>query len=121
MNDKVKILETANKKVATEKEFIAYFVSKYIEIEHITEDTIISTLNCTLENYYKLGLCRTPDINASDYLKRLNNISNYIGISSVELNKIIKRVNSVLQFTETKVDESSYLMAARDKNKKNDK
>lgn len=118
MSDKVKLLEAANKKVAIDREFIAYFLSSYIEIEHTTKDAIMATLNCDFESYYKLGLCKAPSIYAEDYLDRLNKISSYINISSLELNKILKRVNSVLQFTRAETDESSYLMAARDKKKK---
>lgn len=118
MSDKVKILQAANKKVSTDQEFIAYYFSKYLDIENVTESTIMSMLNCSTEKYYKLGLCKAPKVNAEDYLDRLDNISVYIGISSADLNKIIKRVDSVLHFTRTATDESSYLMAARDKKKK---
>jgi hypothetical protein len=49
----------------------------------------------------------------------LNNICVYIGISTLELNKIIKRVYSILQLREaTTTNENSLLMAARDKKKK---
>lgn len=119
MNDKVKLLEMANKKVAGDKEFIAYFLSNYIQIEHITDDVVMTSLNCNAESYYKLGLCKAPSITDESYLDRLNNICTYIGISTLELNKIIKRVSSVLQLRDATTDEKSLLMAARDKKKKN--
>jgi hypothetical protein len=123
MSDKVRLLELANKKVADDSDFIAYFFTKYSEIEKKSQQEIISTLNCSFENYYKVGLCRIPDINETDFLQRLNNISQYSNISSLELNKIIKRVNSVLKFSDNinLQNTSPFLMAARDKKKKDKK
>jgi hypothetical protein len=119
MSDKLKLLETANRKAASDRGFIAYCLLKYSEIEQKTEQEIISSLNCQLEDYYKLGLCRTPDVNSNDFLLRLNNISSYTHVSAIELNKIIKRVNAVLKFSDANTQvENSYLMAARDKKKK---
>jgi hypothetical protein len=119
MNDNIKLLEMASKKAATDRDFIAYFLSNYIQIEHTSEDVVMTSLNCNVENYYRLGLCRAPNITDENYLDRLNNICVYIGISTLELNKIIKRVYSILQLREvTTTNENSLLMAARDKKKK---
>lgn len=117
MNDKIKLLELATKKIAANKDFIAYFLDQYQLIEHITEEALMETLQCDIESYYKLGLCKAPSINAKTYLDQLNNISLYIGISSLELNQIIKRVTAVMQLKDTNAD-NHYLMAARDKKKK---
>lgn len=120
MNDKIKLLEFANKKAATDKEFIAYFLNQYLDIEQTTEDAIIAMLNCNTENYYKLGLCKAPNITDNSYLDRLNKISFYVGISSLELNKIIKRVNTVIHLRSIIINSEKHLLiAARDK-KKND-
>ena len=119
MSDKLKLLETANKKASQDNDFIAYYLRKYLEIEQLTVPQMIAILNCPMEDYYKLGLCRAPDVASTDFLQRLTSIGNYSHISVIELNKIIKRVNSIEKIsnidTETK---PAYLMAARDKNKK---
>jgi hypothetical protein len=99
MNDKIKLLEVANKNASQDPGFISYFLQKYIAIESSSEPAIIQALNCSIESFYKLGLCHAPDVNSPDYLTRINIICNYIGISAIELNKIIKRVNSITQLT----------------------
>lgn len=119
MSDKLKLLEQANKKVATDKDFFAFFLRQYLEIEQIDKEAILSMLNCDNETYNRLGLCKAPGITENDYLVRLNNIFSYLGISVIELNKIIKRVNTVIQLRESNTS-NSYLMAARDKKKKDD-
>lgn len=119
MSHKLKLLKTANKNIETDSGFFAHYLGKYSEIENVSETDIISMLNCTTENYYKLGLCKAPPVNSKDFVQRLNNISDYTGISVLTLNKIIKRVHSVLKISEiNKHADTSYLMAARDKNKK---
>ncbi|MFL5788100.1 MAG: hypothetical protein ACJ748_08605 [Flavisolibacter sp.] len=118
MNNKIKLLEVANKKAAEDPAFIAYFLNKFMTIENTSELAIIQLLNCSTESFYKLGLCQAPNVNLPDYLNRINTICSYVGISAIELNKIIKRVNSVTQLTGSSTNDISYLMAARDKKKK---
>jgi len=119
MNDKLKLLEQAVRKAENDSSFIAYFINKYNTFEKTTEQEIISNLNCSLEDYYKLNLCRVPDADANDFIERLNKISQYTNTSMLELNKIIKRVSSILKFAEPADygNHSAFLMAARDKQK----
>jgi hypothetical protein len=121
MSEKIKMLELASNKAATDSGFIAYLMSKYLEIENISEQEILSTLHCSEEDYHKLKLCRVPDINANDFVSRLNKISEYTNSSSVELNKIIKRANSILRLSGDNIEQHNYLMAARDKQNKEKK
>jgi hypothetical protein len=118
MSNKIKLLKVANKKAAQDPCFLAYYLSRYITIERTSEPAIIQTLNCSTEAFYKLGLCHAPDVNLPDYLTRINTICSYIGISAIELNKIIKRVSAVTELTSSRPNEISFLMAARDKKKK---
>jgi hypothetical protein len=121
MTDKIRLLEHAARKVEADSGFIAHLIKKYLEIENISEQEILSTLHCSAEDYYKLNLCRVPDINANDFVSRLNKISNYTNSSAIELNKIIKRANSILRLSGSDVDQHNYLMAARDKQNKDKK
>lgn len=121
MTDRIKLLEHAARKVEVDSGFIAYLMKKYLEVENISEQEILSTLHCSVENYYKLNLCRIPDINASDFVSRLNKISEYTNSSAIELNKIIKRANSILRLSGSDVEQHNYLMAARDKPNKDKK
>lgn len=117
MSDKLKLLELANKKVADDKDFIAYFLVKYCEIEKTTRERVIDNLRCDIEQYYKLSLCRVPNSIENDYIQRLSTICEYTSIPVLELNKIIKRVNSTTAFLNSN---DTFLIAARDKNKRND-
>lgn len=121
MTDKLRLLEHAARKVESDSGFIAYLMKKYLDAENISEQEIQSTLHCSVEDYYKLNLCRVPDINANDFVVRLNSISQYTNTSAIELNKIIKRANSILRLSGSNVEQHNYLMAARDKQNKDKK
>lgn len=116
MNEKLEILEMAAKKVSSDGGFIAFIVMKYLEFEKISQKELVSILGCSEEDYYKLLLCRAPEVNASDFVKRLTNICQYTNASMIELNKIIKRTVSLLNLSESQ----EYFMAARDKNGKDE-
>lgn len=118
MSEKIKMLELASEKAANDRGFIAYLMKKYLEVENISEQEILLKLHCSIEDYYKLNLCRVPDINANDFVTRLNNISQYTNTSAIELNKIIKRANSILRLRGSGVEQHNYLIAARDKQNK---
>jgi len=118
MNDKIKLLRLANNKITDNSEFIAFYLKKYGEFEKVSEKEICSNLNCSIEDYYKLALCKAPDVKANDFTSRLNNISQYTGIAVFGLSKIIKRVHSIMTFSEN--ESTAYLMAARDKNNRKD-
>ncbi len=118
MSDKIKLLQLANVKIADNSEFIAFYLKKYGEFENVSEKEICSNLNCSVEDYYKLALCKAPDVNSNEFASRLNNISQYTGIAVFGLSNIIKRVHSIMKLSEN--ESTTYLMAARDKNKKSD-
>lgn len=116
MNDKIKLLELANKQIASNEEFLAYVLNQYSEIEHVTTEAIMEMLECNIESYYKLGLCKAPITAHANYITELNKVTDYVGISAISLNKIIRRVDTIMQLRNSNTE--NYLMAARDKNKK---
>lgn len=118
MSSKLRLLETAHEKASEEKRFLAFFLKKYEEIENADTAAVLAMLNCSLESYYKLGLCLTPNTASGNYLTELNKICNYIEVPVLLLNQIIKRVDSVVKFSEDELQNNGVLMAARDKNKK---
>jgi hypothetical protein len=119
MSETEKLLELAFKKVDEDNDFMAFVLKKYLETEKISEQELLSSLSCSLEDYYKLALCRVPKTDAQNFVERLNNISQYTHISTLELNKIIKRVDAILKFADSS-NNNTLLMAARDK-KNNEK
>ncbi|WP_276348833.1 hypothetical protein [Daejeonella sp. JGW-45] len=118
MNDKIKLFEMANKKLANDSGFIAYYLKKYQELESVSANAICSELNCSEENYLRLSLCKTPDAYAEDFSTRINDISQHTGVSPFGLSKIIKRVANILKLSENV--SPAFLMAARDKKRNND-
>ena len=116
-SDKIKLLKMAIPKVSNDKKYFAYFLNEYIRIEHMSEENVISNLKCSLEDYYKLSLCKISETNSSNYLSDLNAICSYIDIPIVELNKIIKRVEAINMLSDFNLANGN-LMAARDKGKK---
>ncbi len=113
MNEQLRLLELANKRAANDKEFIGYILKKYGEIEKCSNEEIRSKLNCSLKDYYRLSLCKTPSIDSSDFIEQLNRVAAHSNISMMELNALIKRVVSVEKFSEAK--SNTWLIAARDK------
>lgn len=115
MNEQLRLLDLANKKAASDNEFIGYILKKYGEIENHSEVEICAKLNCSLEDYYRLSLCKTPEVNSNDFVEQLNRIATHSNVSMMELNTLIKRVVSILKFSGAQGN--SFLMAARDKGK----
>ncbi len=118
MDDKLKILEITSRKISSDRDFMSFVLNKYIELEKKSEQDLIDVLKCSMEDYYKLSLCKVPNSTSIDFIDKLNNISEYTHASIIELNKIIKRVDAIIHLPLSE-NNSSYLMAARDK--KNDK
>ena len=119
MNEQLRLLELANKKAANDDEFIGFILKKYAEIESLSEEDVRAKLNCSLEDYYRLSLCKTPEVNSTGFVEQLNRIATHSNVSMMELNTLIKRVVSILKFSNA--GSNSFLMAARDKGKDTDK
>ena len=115
MNTKLNFFKSAIACVEDKPDFMANTLKKYRELEKISESELINILQCSVNDYYKLALCTKPDFAESDFKSRLSVISEYAGIDTNILTKIIKHVYTVSRFT---VDTGAILMAARDKEKK---
>lgn len=115
MSDKIRLFEQASDKLSNNREFMAFYLEKYQEIERINQQDLCSQLNCSQEEYYNLALCKAPKADSEEFISRLNSIGQYTGVPVLGLSNIIKRVNTVL--TLSKQTDKNYLIAARDKNK----
>lgn len=116
MSDKIKLLELAFKNISEDRNFLSFYLLKYLDIEKVSQQEVMKNLNSSLENYYRLGLCRVPDSSSSSYIEQLNKISEHSHVSTLGLNTIIKRVDAILKFSD--VTDNSFLMAARDRKAK---
>lgn len=118
MTTNLNLFKSAIERVENDHEFMAYTLKKYREFEKISEPKLMEVLDCSMEDYCKLALCKVPDIKDADFGERLTVISEYTNIVSGRLTKVIKHVNTVLKFT---TSSGTILMAARDKEEgKND-
>jgi hypothetical protein len=112
MITKLNLFKNAITRVENDHEFMANTLKQYCEFEKISESELISILDCSLEDYYKLALCKSPDITESDFKSRLAIISEYVNIDTSRLTKVIKHVHTIQRFRSST---GSILMAARDK------
>lgn len=118
MSDKIELLRLAFKKASGEKNHMAFFLEEFRLLEKLTNEELLSTLNCSYENLLRLGLCIIPEQSSDKFIEKINNISENVNISALSIITIIKHVVSVTHFTNTLPE--SMLMAARDKEKKKD-
>jgi len=112
MITKLNLLKSATARFENDPGFMAYFLKKYCEFEQISESELLSELNCTPDNYYKLALCKAPSVDVKDFNQRLNVIGEYTQIATEKLDLVINHVSTVLAFIASK---ENTLMAARDK------
>lgn len=115
MTEKTKLLSLAAEKAYSKKELIGFLIKTYLDFENIPIQEMLSQLRCSEEDFYKLCLCHAPVMESADFLSRLNRICEYTHTPVIELNKIIKRANMILKFSEDEEQARNFLMAARDK------
>jgi len=118
MNSQEKLMRLASSRISKDDSFMSYFLGKYLAFERISEDQMISELNCSLACYYKLALCKAPNPTANDFIQRIQRISEKTGVSVFGISKIIKRVYTINKLSDAQ--SQSFLMAARDKKKNED-
>jgi hypothetical protein len=92
--NKLKLLEHTFNKLTADKSFVAYYLEQLAITENKSQNEIIQLLNCSKENYFKLGLCKVPEINAADYVSRITIIARYATVSEVILSNIISPITT---------------------------
>lgn len=120
MSTNLNLLKLVMARMEENRESMAFFLKTYEKIEHKSESELVSNWKCSAVDYCKLALCNVPDVNAADYVQRLNTISEYTHIMAEDINTVIKKVNSWLKFSKAPGGNTSIGMAARDKKKKKD-
>lgn len=92
--NKFKLLEHTFNKLTADRSFVAYYLEQLAINENKSQNEIIQLLNCSEENYYKLGLCKVPEINAADYISRITKIARYAAVSEDILSNIISPITT---------------------------
>ena len=106
-------------KVATKSEYIGYYLLKYIDIESISKEELLSRLSCDENDFIRLSLCRTSLPPSSQFVLSMNKVSNYANVDQLALTDIVKQVliRERLGGTANEQINQSYLFAAREKNR----
>jgi len=113
MNDKIELLKYAVQKISDNRGYMGFYLKKYCSLENLTDAQLIEKLHCNYEDYFKLGLCIVPELTSKNFLDRINIISEYTHVSSLEIIRITKHVATIEHFND--IPSESMLMAARDK------
>lgn len=117
MGNKITHQKFLIKKVSSRKDYFAFFIGQYQQHEQLDDDQIKSFLACSDENFFRLALCRVPDIQADTFAEKIQKIADFTTIPVMKLAQILKRVSGleVIQQAEEKSYEESFLLAARQK------
>ena len=105
--------------------FLAWWIGRYEELTNSTEDDLVQTLAVTRQNFVRLCLCRKPNTDPAHFRQELEQISRFCGADVMGLAELIRYVESAeslkrLQPAPPESNESSMLLAAREKLKKTD-
>ncbi|MBA3682073.1 MAG: hypothetical protein H0W73_13080 [Bacteroidetes bacterium] len=88
--NKLKLFEHTYNKLVLDKAFMAYYLDQLILRENKTKEEVFVLLNCLPEDFYKLALCKAPEINAIDFKQRILKIAEYSNTSALILTNIIQ-------------------------------
>ncbi len=86
--NKVKLFKNTYDKLCNDRAFMAFYLHEVSLKENKTPDEMAALLNCSLEDYYKLALCKAPEIN-SEFDTRINKIAAYTNSSPIILSNIV--------------------------------
>lgn len=94
MSDRIKLLETAVKKVSTDDDFIAYHLENYKKRHNKSNNEVMKHFSCDEEKYQLLLLCKAP-LNKGNPITPVNEINadkiaSYIGVDVKKLIDILK-------------------------------
>jgi len=116
MSDKIELMKLMMNRASERKEFIAYFLKRYGDIEMKSNEQLIVELKCSDVDYYNFALCMAPNLDEPNSIARLNELSEYTRIPPESIRNIMKHVEGITRFNE--ISGNRMLMAARDKHKK---
>lgn len=99
--DKLKLFELTFNKVANDPAFFAWHLQQFSQIENKIPAHLQEYLQCTPENFYKLGLSKVPASDSADYHARLVKIAEYSTISVHKINHILFQVQQLEKIIES--------------------
>ncbi len=88
--NKLKLFENTYNKLVLDKAFMAYYLEQLIVRENKTKEEVFVLLDCKSEDFYKLALCKAPELSAVDFKQRVLKIAEYTNTSALILSNIIE-------------------------------
>jgi hypothetical protein len=114
------LLARAFEKAAERPLFIAGDLLLYGSLNGMAATSVSSYLNCTLNGFYRLGLCKKPDSLSPSFRSQVEKIAFYVGAHPQRLGSLLREADSVRAMQAVNPSQLSspvagFLMAARDK------
>lgn len=114
MEEHTRHLALAVQKAAERENYLASRFSVYKKTKDIGDEEIARLLDCEIEAYFRLALCRLPYLEKGSFGDRVRHIAKFANASPVALAKIIKHAESVQAFNRPVSSEyRNLLLAAR--------
>ena len=76
-------------KVRLRDDYFAFFLDKYQKYEKLDNENLKVSLECTDDEILRLALCRVPDMEAKNFVERINRIAVYTNIPHMKIIKIL--------------------------------
>ena len=110
-------LALAAQKAAERENYLAFRV--YKKTKGVGDEEIARLLDCEIEAYFRLALCRLPNLEKGSFGDRVRHIAKFANASPTALAKIIKHAESVQAFNRTVSSEHRNLLLAARKRDEN--
>jgi hypothetical protein len=112
------LLRRAAERAAEENEFWASVLSEYMKANSFRMSDLQELFKCEERDLLRLHLCRLPpESHVGQFREDINNISEYTGIDSMLLVKVLREVEAYRAFwgAAHESDKLGYLKAARER------
>lgn len=114
MEEHTRHLFLAAQKAAEREEYLASRFRVYKETKGVGDEEIARLLDCEIEAYFRLALCRLPNLEKGSFGDRARHIAKFANASPAALAKIIKHAESIQAFNRpVSPEHRNLLLAAR--------
>lgn len=101
----IRQLQMMAAKLQNNQSYMAWVLFTYQKQERISINKLVEAFNTNDEFLAKLALCKKPNTQSKSFREQINQISQYTGIDTFLLVKIIRQVESVEQLSSIPNDE----------------
>jgi len=114
MKERTRHLAHAARKAAQREDYLASRFRVYKKTKGVEDVEVARLLDCEIEFYFQLALCRLPNLDKGSFGDRVRHIAKLANASPTALAKIIKHAESVQAFNRpVSTEHKNLLLAAR--------